>query len=100
MYDGIARKSSPYLFLGQTTSLCETCLGLVPAKIVEEDGRIYYAKRCIEHGVMKTLVSDDPGPPIHSTGRGVSRSEVAQPSPRSSNHRRLAAVRARTGELP
>ena len=31
MYDGIARKSAPYLFLGQTTSLCETCLGLVPA---------------------------------------------------------------------
>ena len=29
MYDGIARKSAPYLFLGQTTSLCETCLGLL-----------------------------------------------------------------------
>jgi 7,8-dihydro-6-hydroxymethylpterin dimethyltransferase len=60
MYDGIARKSAPYLFLGQTTSLCETCLGLVPAKIVEEDGGIYYSKHCPEHGVMKTLVSDDP----------------------------------------
>jgi uncharacterized radical SAM superfamily Fe-S cluster-containing enzyme len=60
MYDGVARKSAPYLFIGQTTSLCETCLGLVPAKIVEENGRIYYAKRCAEHGVMKTLVSDDP----------------------------------------
>ena len=60
MYDGIARKSAPYLFLGQTTSLCETCLGLVPAKIVEQDGGIYYSKRCPEHGVMKTLVSDDP----------------------------------------
>ena len=33
MYDGVERKSAPYLFLGQTTSLCETCLGLVPAKI-------------------------------------------------------------------
>src|SRR5712675_1062626 len=60
MYDGIARKSAPYLFLGQTTSLCETCLGLVPAKIIEQDGGIYYSKRCPEHGVMKTLVSDDP----------------------------------------
>src|SRR6266850_1423761 len=60
MYDGIARKSAPYLFLGQTTSLCETCLGLVPAKIVEQDGGIYYSKRCPEHGVTKTLVSDDP----------------------------------------
>src|SRR5271167_1774615 len=54
------RKPRPYLFLGQTTSLCETCLGLVPAKIVEEEGGIYYSKRCVEHGVMKTLVSDDP----------------------------------------
>jgi len=60
MYDGIARESAPYLFLGQTTSLCETCLGLVPAKIIEQDGGIYYSKRCPEHGVMKTLVSDDP----------------------------------------
>jgi len=60
MYDGISRKSAPYLFIGQTTSLCETCLGLVPAKIVEENGRIYYSKRCAEHGMMKTLVSDDP----------------------------------------
>ena len=60
MYDGLTRKSAPYLFLGQTTSLCETCLGLVPTKIVEEEGGIYYSKRCPEHGVMKTLVSDDP----------------------------------------
>jgi uncharacterized radical SAM superfamily Fe-S cluster-containing enzyme len=60
MPDGIERKSAPYLFLGQTTSLCETCLDLVPAKIVEENGRIYYSKRCPRHGVMKTLVSDDP----------------------------------------
>src|SRR5258708_4415341 len=60
MYDGIASKSAPYFFLAQTTSLSEPCLGLVPAKIVEEDGGIYYSKRCPEHGVMKTLVSDDP----------------------------------------
>ena len=32
----------------------------MPAKIVEEDGGIYYSKRCPEHGVQKTLVSDDP----------------------------------------
>ncbi len=27
------RRSRPYVFWGQTTSLCETCLTLVPAKI-------------------------------------------------------------------
>jgi len=54
-----ARKSAPYLFLGQTTSLCETCLDLVPAKIIAEDDCVYYLKRCREHGVQKTLIADD-----------------------------------------
>jgi 7,8-dihydro-6-hydroxymethylpterin dimethyltransferase len=53
------RRTSPYLFHGQTTSLCETCLALVPAKIIIEDGRVYYLKRCAVHGVHKTLVSTD-----------------------------------------
>jgi 7,8-dihydro-6-hydroxymethylpterin dimethyltransferase len=53
------RKISPYLFLGQTTSLCETCLALVPAKILIEDEAVYYLKRCHSHGVQKTLISTD-----------------------------------------
>jgi uncharacterized radical SAM superfamily Fe-S cluster-containing enzyme len=53
------RKSAPYLFLGQTTSLCETCLALVPAKVIAEDGCVFYLKRCPRHGVQKTLISDD-----------------------------------------
>jgi uncharacterized radical SAM superfamily Fe-S cluster-containing enzyme len=55
------RKSRPYIFLGQTTSLCEICLVLVPAKILEEQGRVYYLKRCAEHGVQKTLISTEAG---------------------------------------
>ena len=50
---------APYVFQGQTTSLCETCLALVPAKIIIEDGRVYYLKRCKAHGVQKSLVSTD-----------------------------------------
>jgi uncharacterized radical SAM superfamily Fe-S cluster-containing enzyme len=53
------RKQAPYLFLGQTTSLCETCLDLVPAKIISEDNDVFYLKRCRAHGVQKTLISDD-----------------------------------------
>ena len=53
------RKTAPYLFLGQTTSLCETCLQLVPAKVIAEDGCVFYLKRCHDHGVQKTLISDD-----------------------------------------
>nr|WP_272887154.1 radical SAM protein [Phenylobacterium aquaticum] len=45
--------------MGQTTSLCETCLALVPAKIIAEGSDVFYQKRCREHGVQKTLVSDD-----------------------------------------
>ncbi len=53
------RNQRAYLFLGQTTSLCEACLGLVPAKILQVDDQIYYEKRCRDHGVTRTLVSTD-----------------------------------------
>lgn len=54
------RKAAPYIFHGQTTSLCEACLEPVPAKIIIEEGeRVYYLKRCLAHGVQKTLISDD-----------------------------------------
>ena len=54
-----ARKSRPYVFLGQTTSLCETCLALVPTKIIQEGEAVFYLKRCAEHGVRKTLISTE-----------------------------------------
>jgi uncharacterized radical SAM superfamily Fe-S cluster-containing enzyme len=50
---------APYLFHSATTSLCETCLRPVPAKVVIEDDCVWYLKRCREHGPMRTLVSDD-----------------------------------------
>lgn len=53
------QRKAPYLFLGQTTSLCEVCYHTVPAKIIGEDGCVYYQKRCPYHGVQKTLISDD-----------------------------------------
>ena len=53
------RKAAHYLFHGQTSSLCETCLEVVPAKVIIEDEQVFYLKRCREHGVQKTLISDD-----------------------------------------
>lgn len=53
------RKVAPYLFHGQTTSLCETCLEPVTAKVIIEDECVFYVKRCRRHGVQKTLISDD-----------------------------------------
>lgn len=55
----VLRKVAPYVFLGQTTSLCEECSGLVPAKVIVQEGQVYYQKRCPSHGVQKTLVSTD-----------------------------------------
>ena len=34
-------------------------LALVPAKIIAEGQSVFYLKRCQEHGVQKTLISDD-----------------------------------------
>src|SRR5437868_15085866 len=56
----LTRKSVPWIFYGQTTSLCETCWELVPAKIIGQDGKVYFQKRCPEHGVSKTLIEEDP----------------------------------------
>lgn len=53
------RKAAPYIFHGQTTSLCETCLLPTPAKVIIEDEKVFYLKRCRTHGVQKTLISDD-----------------------------------------
>ena len=57
--DHAHRKAAHYVFHGQTTSLCETCLELVPAKIIIENDKVFYLKRCRDHGVQKTLISDD-----------------------------------------
>jgi uncharacterized radical SAM superfamily Fe-S cluster-containing enzyme len=53
------RKARPYIFWGQTQSLCETCLTLVPTKIQISGNEVWYEKRCKQHGVQSTLVSTD-----------------------------------------
>ena len=53
------RPSRNYSFYGQTSSLCEVCLELVPAKILIEDDSVFYLKRCPQHGAQRTLISTD-----------------------------------------
>lgn len=53
------RHAKPYLFYGQTTSTCEDCLALVPAKIIVENDNVFYLKRCATHGVQKTEIASD-----------------------------------------
>ncbi len=53
------RKQTPHIYYGMTTSLCEECYDLIPAKILFEGDSVYYQKRCKAHGVQKTLVATD-----------------------------------------
>ena len=48
-----------YTPLGMTQSLCPECLELLPAKIIERHGRIYFRKRCREHGPREDFVCSD-----------------------------------------
>ncbi len=48
-----------YTYLGTTESLCPRCRRLVPAKIVARDGRVYFRKRCPEHGTFDDFVCSD-----------------------------------------
>src|SRR5215203_4079551 len=51
------RQVLSYESLGDTLSLCEVCLKLVPAKVIFDQGRVLYEKFCVEHGVQRALVS-------------------------------------------
>lgn len=50
---------SNYKFLGITTAVCEECMELIPAKIIEDKGVIYFCKECKKHGIQKTKISTD-----------------------------------------
>ena len=42
--------------LGETQSLCPVCLKRIPARKVEDSGKVYLAKTCPEHGESKVLI--------------------------------------------
>ena len=48
-----------HTFLGMTQSLCPECLALVPAKILDRNGRVYFRKRCPTHGVREDFICSD-----------------------------------------
>ena len=55
----VALKHRDYTFLGLTQSLCPTCRRLVPAKIIAREGRVYFRKRCPEHGERDDFICSD-----------------------------------------
>lgn len=48
-----------YTYLGLTRSLCPECRRLVDAKIITRRGRVYFRKRCPEHGLIEDFVCSD-----------------------------------------
>ena len=54
-----AVKHRDYTFLGLTQSLCPDCRKLVSAKIIARDGRVYFRKRCPEHGERDDFICSD-----------------------------------------
>ncbi|MBM4332963.1 MAG: radical SAM protein [Deltaproteobacteria bacterium] len=45
----------------QVESLCPECRKLIPAKILERDGRVFMEKTCPDHGFVRDLVYSDAG---------------------------------------
>lgn len=54
-----AQKHRDYTFLGLTQSLCPECYELVPAKIISRAGRVYFRKRCPQHGDREDFICSD-----------------------------------------
>jgi uncharacterized radical SAM superfamily Fe-S cluster-containing enzyme len=48
-----------YVYLGTTRSLCPVCRRLLDAKVIVRQGRVYFRKRCPEHGPLDDLVCSD-----------------------------------------
>jgi len=55
----MSRKTRPYLFYDTTSSVCTTCLRVVPATILLRDSRVFMDKWCSAHGTQRVLLADD-----------------------------------------
>ena len=42
--------------IGNTQSLCPVCLKKIPARKIEDNGRVYLEKNCSDHGEYRTLI--------------------------------------------
>ncbi len=55
----MSNRVRPYLFYGATTALCATCLRVVEAKEIIQDGQVFLLKRCRAHGAQRVLLASD-----------------------------------------
>lgn len=52
--------SSKIIVLRTTTGTCPVCVKMVPARVIETDGRLFIEKDCPEHGASRALLSASP----------------------------------------
>ncbi len=53
------RDRADHVMIGTTDSLCPDCMSVVPAKIITRGRRVYFRKRCPQHGVREDFVCSD-----------------------------------------
>lgn len=53
------RPRADHVMIGTTDSLCPECMQVVAAKIITRGRRVYFRKRCPEHGVREDFVCSD-----------------------------------------
>ena len=51
--------TTPWQFYDVAVGLCSQCLGQAIGRIVFEDGRVWFDKRCPKHGPERVLLDDD-----------------------------------------
>ena len=49
-----------WMLIKKTKSLCPTCNSVIPADIVEEDGKIWLKRSCKDHGAFRNIYWADP----------------------------------------
>ena len=58
-YYSSLRQKKNYVFIESTQSLCSTCLQVISAKVIIENGKVYLRKWCPEHGFEICLTHSD-----------------------------------------
>ncbi|MEM4188338.1 MAG: hypothetical protein QXN56_04165, partial [Candidatus Hadarchaeum sp.] len=72
--------------LAKTESVCPQCLRILPAEIIERDGKVWIKKECPEHGVFEDLYFSSyewyrRAQTFARDGRGVLNPQVTKENP-------------------
>lgn len=78
------RPRAKHVMIGTTQSLCPQCMAVVPAKIITIGSRVYFRKRCPEHGQRDDFVCSDES----WWDRGEGHTPSVLPLSRSTAHQR------------